>query len=112
MNNRATKSGYNAGKVGSIHASDGSYHGHDWPRDDVADEVAEERLAAEVLVMFFSKLLAWGEQLQSSKGKPLSLESADDVSHQAPLDAIWLDLQCLSTTQSLSMMQEWSDSVS
>merc|ERR1712076_6804 len=66
-------------------------HGADWATGHVLDEAGEEALAAQVGVVLLEVSLAGHAELQGGELVAASLESGDDVRHEAALDAVRLD---------------------
>lgn len=70
-----------------------SYHGNDWARDDVGNQVLKEGLAAEILVVLLRQLFAGDKHLQALECEALTLKAGYDFAYQPPLYTIGLDLQ-------------------
>ena len=66
-------------------------HGADGSAGHVVDEAGKEALAGEIGVVLLHVLAAGGGELHGDKFVALLLETLDDVSDEATLDAIGLD---------------------
>ena len=67
------------------------HHGADGSRVHVVDESWVERLAGQVLVVLLEVCLARGAELEGDELVALLLKSSDDLTHEATLDAVWLN---------------------
>jgi hypothetical protein len=68
-------------------------HAYDWTRRKEVDEAGEEGLLRQVGVVLFRHLLGGPHHLQTHELVPALLESRDDITYQAALNAIGFDGQ-------------------
>jgi len=66
-------------------------HCDDGAGGGVGNEASEEALGGEISVVLLEHLFAGGGQFHTNKLESLSLESANDLTNEASLDAIGLD---------------------
>jgi len=66
-------------------------HGHHRARDDVVHEALEEGLGGQISVVLLGERPLHVHKLQGLEVEALLLETADDLTNEAPLDAVRLD---------------------
>ena len=67
-------------------------HCDNGPRADVGNQIPEEGLRREILVVLLCERARRGEEFQGGELEALALEAADDLSDEAALDSVGLDL--------------------